>query len=226
MKPGERGWGLFRRRECLLPTWRGWLVILLLGAGLVVIAIRGAYSFLAITKPVAGGVLVVEGWLPDYALEETIVEFRRGHFRMLYVTGGPVENGAPLAGYKSLAELCAATLVELGMDTNAVQAVPAAKIRRDRTYASAIALKNWMHRQGIGETNLNIVTIGPHARRSRLLFREALGPGYRVGVIAFPDRSYDPNQWWETSAGVRAVTGEMIAYGYARLFFTPSSEPE
>ncbi len=226
MKSRKRAWGLFQRRDCLLPTWRGWIALLLVGAGLVAFVMRGMQPFLAVNDPVPGGLLVVEGWLPDYALEETITEFKRDHARPLMVTGGPIEHGAPLAEYRSLAELGAAALVRLGLDTNVVQAVPAPKVRRDRTYASAVALKNWLRQQGIGETNINVISLGPHARRTRLLFSRALGNGYRVGVICIQHQGYDPNRWWESSEGVRTVTGEMIAYGYARLLFRSPTEPE
>lgn len=226
MKPSKRGWGLFERRECLLPTWRGWLVLLLIGAGLVVFGMREVYPFLAVNDPIPGGVLVVEGWLPDYALEETIGEFKRDHHHKLFVTGGPLEEGMPLSEYRSFAELGAAVLVRLGLDTNVVQAVPAPEVRRDRTYACAVALKSWLHQHGVGETNINVISMGAHARRTRLLFREALGNGYKVGVICIESRGYDPKRWWESSEGVRSVTGETIAYCYARLLFRQPTESE
>ena len=221
MKLNGREWGLFRRRECLVPTWRGWIVLLAIGVGLTAIAAREIYPFLAVNEPIPGGVLVVEGWLPDYALEETVAEFRRDQSRRLFVTGGPIERGAPLVEYRSSAELCAATLFRLGLETNAVQAVPARKVRRDRTYASAVTLKNWLDQHGIGRTNINVISVGAHARRTRLLFAKAFGDGYTVGIICIEDQSYDPHRWWESSAGVRTIMGESIAYLYARLLFKP-----
>lgn len=226
MTSNKRAWGLLRRRECLVPTLRGWIVLLLIGAGLAALAVRGAYSFLAVNDPVYGGVLVVEGWVPDYALEETIAEFKRDHYSKLFVTGLPLEGGAPLSEYKTFAELGAATLVRLGFDTNAVQAVPASRVRVDRTYACAVALKNWFRQNGIAETNVNVVSMGAHSRRTRLLFGKAFGKRYKVGVISVDNRSYDPKKWWESSDGVRTVTGEAIGYCYARLLFRPPIQPE
>jgi len=213
-KPGR---GFLQRRECLLPTWRGWLVLLFAVAALVVFSIRGAYSFLAVNDPIDNGALVVEGWLPDYALQEAITEFGRGHYRRIFVTGGPLENGAPLSEYRTFADLGAATLVRLGLNTNAVQAVPAPRVRLDRTYASAVALKDWLHIQGVTETTFNVISLGAHARRSRLLFEKAMGNGYHIGVIAIENQDYDAKRWWASSAGVRATTDEVIAYVYARL---------
>jgi uncharacterized SAM-binding protein YcdF (DUF218 family) len=219
MKERKPARGLLQRRECLLPTWRGWLVLLFAVAALVVFSIRGAYSFLAVNDPVDNGALVVEGWLPDYALQEAITEFGRGHHSRIFVTGGPLENGAPLSEYRTFAELGAATLLRLGLDTNAVQAVPAPRVRLDRTYASALALKNWLGSHGVVETNFNVISLGPHSRRSRLLFEKALGKDYKIGVIAIENQEYDAKQWWASSAGVRTMSDEIIAYLYARLSF-------
>ncbi len=217
MKERKPGRGFFQRRECLLPTWRGWLLLLFVVTALAVFSIREVYSFLAINDPVANGALVVEGWLPDYALQEAITEFKKGHHSRVFVTGGPLDSGAPLSEYKTFAELGAATLVRLGLDTNAVQAVPAPKVRLDRTYTSAVALKNWLVVNGIEETNFNIISLGPHSRRSRLLFAKALGGDYKVGIIAIENQDYDAKRWWTSSAGVRTMTDEIIAYAYTRL---------
>jgi hypothetical protein len=217
MKERKPMQGFLRRRECLLPTLRGWIVLLFTCAVLMVFAVRGAYSFLAVNDPVYNGALVVEGWLPDYALEQAITEFRRDHYSKIFVTGGPLGSGTPLSEYKTIAELGAVRLVRLGVNTNAVQAVPTPKVRLDRTDASAVALKNWLGQHGAAETNINVISLGAHARRSRLLFEKAFGRGCRVGIIAIEDQDYDSKRWWDSSDGVRTVIGEMIAYLRARL---------
>jgi hypothetical protein len=87
-----------------------------------------------------------------------------------------------------------------------------------------VALKNWLRQHGIVHTNINVITIGTHARRSRLLCGKAFGTGCKIGIICLEDHNYDPKRWWESSAGVRAVIGESIGYVYARLFFTPPAQ--
>lgn len=218
-------WGFLRRRQCWLPTWRGWLALGLVCAASLVLAVRNAYPFLAVNDPVSGGALVVEGWQPDYALEEAIAEFKRHPYQKLYVTGGPIDRGAPLSEYKTYAELGAAILTRLGLSPETVQAVPAPWVRQDRTYTSAVALRTWLRAHRISPTNFHLLTLGPHARRSRLLFEEALGDGVRVGITAIEGRDYDPRQWWKSSDGFREVTGEVIAYAYARLVFRPAAAP-
>jgi hypothetical protein len=145
----------------------------------------------------------------------------RDHYRKILVTGGPIGSGTYLCGYTNWAEFGTATLLRLGLDTNTVEAVPSARVTRDRTFASAIALHAWLRRHHIDATSLNIVTMADHSRRSRLLFCKALGRDYHVGVITIQNGDYDPDRWWKTSEGVRAVVGEMLAYGYARFLFWP-----
>lgn len=195
------------------------MLLLLVGTLLAVTALRSVHPFLATSDPIPGEALVVEGWATDYALEDAIAEFRRHDYRMLYVTGGPLERGVPLSEYKTYAELGAATLVRLGLDKAAVQPVPAPWVRQDRTFTAAVALRNWLRQHNAMPAQVNVITVGTHARRSRLLFEKAFAGGLRVGIVAIEDRAYDAKRWWTSSNGVRAVTGEMLAYGYARLFF-------
>ena len=207
-----------------MPTLRGWFVLALSLAALAVLAARELHPFLAVTDSVPGGVLVVEGWVPDYMLEAAIAEFKQNHYDRLFVTGIPLEQGAPLSEYKNFAHLGAATLVRLGLSTNDVQAVPTGHTRRDRTYATAIALRHWLREHELAPTKVNLITGGPHARRSRLLFEKALGQGVTVGVIAVPENDYDERHWWHYSQGVRVIIDEMLAYAYARLLFHPAQE--
>jgi hypothetical protein len=200
------------------------LALLLVGLALAVWMVRSGYDFLAVNDPCPGGVLVIEGWAPDYALQETMGEFRRHRYTKLLVTGGPIEKGAPLVEYRTTAECSVAILLRMGLATNAVQAVPMPKTLQDRTYFSALTLKRWLRAHGGVPAQLNLMTGGAHARRSRLLFGKAFGAETRIGVVAIPSQEFDPEQWWASSAGVRTVLGELIAYGYARFIFSPPRE--
>jgi hypothetical protein len=195
-------------------------------AALLVVTVRELHPFLAVTEPVANGLLVVEGWVPDVAMKAAIAEFKQHHYEKVYVTGGPISRGAQLSGYKTFAEMGTATLLKLGLSTNEVQAIPSAWFRRDRTYAEAVALRTWMRDRGVASTTVHLITEGSHARRSQLLFQRVLGSGVTVGVTSIPNGEYDPERWWQSSEGVRTVVGETLAYGYARFCFLFWSEEE
>jgi hypothetical protein len=63
------------------------------------------------------------------------------------------------------------------------------------------------------------MTLGAHARRSWLTYREALGDSVAVGIIALDDPSYDRQTWWRFTEGIEKVPWEIAGYAYARLFF-------
>ncbi len=75
---------------------------------------------------------------------------------------------------------------------------------------------------GVSVRPIDIMTLGPPARRSRPLFQKAFGKEVKVGMISVEDRDYDPGQWWGTSEGVCEALEEGIAYINARVFFCPS----
>src|SRR5256885_1177761 len=188
--PARALFGCLRRRERWGLTWRGFAALLLLLLGLGIVAVREVHPFLASSQPLRGGLLVVEGWLPDYGLKAAMDEFAAGHYERLYVTGGPIERGAPLSEYKTYAELAAATLVKIGFASNAVVAVPTPTVQQDRTFTSALALRTHLDTNGIAHPSLNVMSMGPHARRSRLLFHKAFGKGTRVGIMALEPLDY------------------------------------
>jgi uncharacterized SAM-binding protein YcdF (DUF218 family) len=197
----------------------------LVGSLLLTGIVRTVYPFLAVNSPINDGLLVVEGWTPDYGLALAIKEFKRNHYQKIYVIGGPIEYGTYLTSYKNYAELGAATLQKLGLDSNLVEAVSAPKVRQDRTYNAALALKHLWQAQGIKPERIHLISDGPHCRRSRLLFQKAMGDDVYIGVTSIPSNEYDQAHWWRYSAGVRNVIGEGLAYLYARLLFHPAKQP-
>jgi len=217
--------GLLQRRQCLVPTWRGWLALLLVGGVILAGALRFTCVFLTVHDPAPGGVLVVEGWMSPDGSRAVLAEFRRGSYTGLYVTGGPIESESPLAAYGSYAELTADVLRRAGADSSTVHAVPGPKAARDRTYSTAVALKAALREASPPVSSLTLMTAATHSRRSRLLYEKAFGPGTRIGTIALDEPGFDPARWWASSAGFRTVIGEFIAYLYARFLFRPEAAP-
>ena len=216
--------GLIKRKERWGLTVRGWLAVIIAVSVLLGIIVVTVHPFLGVNEPVRGDILVVEGWLPDYAIEDAIKEFKFNDYRLLVTTGGLLSKGFYLAEYKTTAELVFATLKHLGFDEELLAAVPGPDVRKDSTYASAVALKKWLLQSGLSVKALNICSMGPHARRTRLLFEKALGDNVEVGIIALESQEYDPKAWWKTSKGVRTVIDETVAYLYTRFFFWPEGQ--
>ena len=202
---------------------RGWLmtsVLPMLAASFLLLAV---HPFLAVTHRVDANILVVEGWVHDFAISAGVKEFKTGAYQRIFTTGGPVTgSGGYIGDQDTSASVGAARLRAMGVASESVQMVPSRMTARDRTYNSAAALRDWFHQEKIVVHSLNIVTEAAHARRTRLLFQEAFGKGVAVGVIAAINPDYDAKHWWRYSEGVREVTGETIAYIYAKVCFHPS----
>ena len=186
---------------------------------------RGIHPFLALDQPVAADILVVEGWVPNYALKRGLDLSVEQKSRYLLLTGGTVRGEVDPEPGETYARMGMQRLERIGGDLAHVRMVPSPELLpepvRDRTYASAIAVKAWLKEQGVSVQSINVLTMGAHARRSRLLFQKAFGPEVEIGVIAIPDREYDPHAWWRYSEGVKEVLSEGAAYLYARILFHP-----
>ena len=176
---------LICRRERWTLTWSGWGVFLLILTSCLVVSFNNLYSFLAVNAPLPqADLLVVEGWLPDYGIETAISEFEKNSYKKVVTTGLPLSIGFYLAEYKTYAELSAATFKALGFNSDKLVAVPGPKVIKDRTYHSAIALRDWLSNSELEVKSINLLSFGPHTRRSCLLFKEALEPKVKVGAIA------------------------------------------
>jgi hypothetical protein len=213
--------GLLRRRQCIVPTWRGWMVLLLVLGVAGTVVVRGLYGFLAINEPLPGGILVVEGWSPDYVIEGAVDEYRKGHYERICLTGGPIEFGNAMREHKTYAEYAKAMFMKLGVPAEALHAIPAAAAERDRTYASAYALGQWLGQHRDMGSKMNIAGNGAHSRRTRLVYEKALGTGFQIGISNVEEKTFDPRRWWTSSAGFRNVLDEVVAYFYARFIFSP-----
>jgi uncharacterized SAM-binding protein YcdF (DUF218 family) len=216
--------GILRRKVRWGLSWRGWLVVALLVLLTGRVLFLNIYPFLAVTHRLDARILVVEGWVPDGVIRAGIEEFKTGSYECVFSTGGPVKwSGGYTSDDDTTAIWGSGRLTRGGIRRELVQMVPARVVDRDRTYSSALALRDWFQDHHLSVHGINIVTEDVHARRTRLLFQEALGRDVTVGIIAVPNPDYDSAHWWRYSEGVRDVLGEAIAYVYAKFLFYPSA---
>jgi hypothetical protein len=215
-----RSLGLFKRREIWVPTLRAWLLITLAAAISGVAAVLAVVPFLEANRPLHRGVLIVEGWIPDYALSEAKAAFEKHPYQLLLVVGVPITRGSLLVSEKSYAHTGARTLLALGVPAESIAIAEAPETAKDRTYATALRAKEWLDQNGY-EGPVDVFTHGVHARRTWLLNRIALGPRYTVGIIPGHDQRFTRTNWWKTSTGFRTVSGEFIAFCYSKFLFFP-----
>ena len=210
-------WLISKRSRWRLNLW-GWLVILVTIILTVFLFITQVYSFLAPTQKVDAEVLVLEGAVPDYILDSAMKEFREGDYKLLVTTGTPLEWGHLLIDYKNTASVAASSLKRLGFDSTLLVAVATTEIRNNRTFNSALEFAHYIRTTHPEMKRINLMSYGAHSRRSWMMFREALGDQYQVGIISIPSFYYGNSNWWKSSKGFREVINELLGYIFVKLF--------
>ena len=215
-------------------TLLGWGVLSGALVALIILFALTLYPFLAPTQPVKGEVLVVEGWLPDYALEKVRDRFQNENYQLLVTSGGELSTlpavictliktcrNGHLSQYKTRAQLAAATLVLQGVPEEKIIIASAPSVQKDRTYAAALEVKKQLTEKGLIPGSLDVVSFGPHSRRTWMIYQMVFSPETQIGIYSIKPRNYNSERWWGSSAGVRTTIGETIAYLYARFIFNP-----
>ena len=217
--------GIIRLKERWGLSWHARLFVTSVLLLAIYAVVLNVHPFLAVTHRMNTNILVVEGWMDEFAIRAGADEFKTGDYDYIITTGGPVTgSGGYTNDYNTFASVGARRLKAAGVADESVQIIPSHIIGRDRTYSSAIALRRWLRDHDMALGSFNVVTEDAHARRTRLLFQKAFGNGVRVGIISIPNPDYDAKHWWRYSEGVRDVVTEGVAYVYAELFFWPPRE--
>jgi DUF218 domain len=220
---------LIRRRQIWWPTPWGVLVLCGVIAGIALFAARTVGGYLARSDPAQGSdgqgarVLVVEGWLEEGELSQAIATFRRGRYERVVTTGGPIDSWQEGVAWPTFAERAANYLRQHGLADVAVVAVPAPTSAQDRTFLSAVVVREWLQREQPGLAAFDLFSAGVHARRSRLAYRLAFGPGVEVGVLAATQHRFDVDRWWLTSDGAKTVLGELLSLAWTECCFWPGA---
>ena len=215
---------LVHRREIWIPTIWGWFTLLLIGSATIVLVARILYPFMALNEPAGSHILVVEGWMNADGLDQALGILRSGQYSHVITTGGPMDQWPGSHNYATYAERAAGYISLHGHQNAEIVAVPAPTSQVDRTFLNAVLVRNWVDRSGMMIDGLDVFSLGPHARRSRSLYRLAFDPEIRIGVYAAQPLEYDPGAWWRTSAGARNVLGEAISLLWVTLFFQPDRQ--
>jgi len=211
---------LFRKRHVWFPTIWGGLIILLLLTLCSLLLLRQLAVILAPTDPVADRTyLVVEGWQDEDSLLAALALFNAEAYQYMITTGGPNMRFLSPA-HASYAEQAGAFMLEHGLDADKLIMIPAAESAQERTYLSAVMVRDWLEVKGSNLTELNVHTSHVHARRTRSLYREAF-PDFKIGIYAAVPQSFELTQWWKTSDGAKSVITELIGNAWVACCFHP-----
>lgn len=207
-----------RPRTIWWPTWLGWLV-LLVGAALPagVWALKGE-RFLAVNAPLEAEVLIVEGWIGLDGMAEVRREFQRGGYTCIVTAGGPTGHRWSRSKY-NYAISAADVLVGWGLPASQVIAAPDDGRAEQRTFGAAMAVRAKLAELGLKPKAVNVLSLGPHTRRSRLVYAKVLGDAIDVGSVAWWPEHYDREPWWRSSERGADFLKESVGYTL-ELFFS------
>jgi len=169
------------------------------------------HDYLAPTAPTPGAqVLIVEASTSPEVLRYVQALVKSGRYSRFVAVGTPIDPFSLMASYGTGADLWAAHLLSMGVPREAIEVVRMPGLPRHRTAHKALAVRR--HLGARPALAVDLLSHTTHARRSFLIYERALRPT-RVGVLSAPD-AYDADAWWNSSGGVRAVIGELLALGY------------
>jgi hypothetical protein len=107
----------------------------------------------------------------------------------------------------SVAEIARVKLMEAGIDSSFITAVPANRVKINRTLTSALAFRDWLDKTEIGIKGINIISLGPHSRRTWLTYNKVLRKKYDIGIIAAPNMTFELSQLKKGIRTLREAAG-------------------
>ena len=181
-------------------------------------------SFFSLTRRLPAEVLVVEGWIGNDGVRVAAAEFERGGYRYIVATGGQTEDRQSSSNF---AEMAGRELIRRGVPEDRIIIAPTGEIEHERTFKSAVAAWRALQKRGIHPKAINVLTLGPHARRSRLVYAKVYAPTTQVGVIAWAPSEYETAPWWRSSSRTKCFLKEIVGYPFEVLLNSgrPSDSP-
>lgn len=207
---------LFQRRTIWLPTLMGWICFLILGVALCSFWWFKGESFLSLTKREQGDILVVEGWIGATGISAARSEFLQGDYRTIITTSGLSGERWDKQRWCYAAE-AEEQLLRSGIPKEHLIRATPADSDAQRTFESAIAVREALLTRGLRPISINLFTRDVHARRSRLVYAKVLGPNIKVGVIAWLPPGHETGFWWKSSDRAADMLKETMGYWFELL---------
>jgi hypothetical protein len=191
----------------------GWLCGFLLIAGLLGCWIFWAERWLSMTRREPANILVVEGWIGLEGMRGAAQEFAEGKYKLVVTTGGLTGERWNVERW-NYAEMAAKELHRLGVPRDQILVARAREIESQRTYEAAAAAWRTLRANHLQPPAINIMTRGPHARRSRLIYSKVLDAQTKVGVISWIPASERATPWWGSTDRASDLIKESVAYPF------------
>jgi len=204
---------LIARQTVWWPTVWGWCLGLLFVLACVLSWMFLAERWLSLTIRVPAKVLVVEGWIGLDGVAAAAREFSQGNYDVVVGTGGLTGERWNTTRW-NYAEMAAKELRRLGIPPDRILTAPAKEVESRRTFEAAVATWRTLHAAGLHPAAINLMTRGPHARRSRIVYARVFGVDTTVGVISWVPASELSTPWWNSSDRASDLLKESAGYPF------------
>lgn len=156
--------------------------------------------------------LYVKGIIFD---NNTMVEYSNNSIYQIAHRGSVIRFSN---NFNSYAELAKNELIELGLDSARIIAIPAIRVSVNRTLSSVLAVKNYLQENALKVEGLNIISIGVHGRRTWMTYSHFFGNQFPVGIIALPDYKSNRSRIFSSLRTMRESLG-IIYYWFVLKFY-------
>jgi len=161
--------------------------------------------------------LIVEGWIGREALPFAKREFEQGGYKRLIVTGGLTGHTWARERW-SVTDIAQRDLLKLGFPEDKLVLAPCNDVENQRTYVSAVAAQRTMRMQGWQAHGINVISRGPHARRTHSVYSKVFGSNAAVGVISWNPYASHGRAWWRSSTRAKELLDETFGWTYEAAF--------
>jgi len=191
------------------------LFALLIDLGILGLFWFVGYDILIFKKTVSSPyrVVVVEGWLNDRVLRRVADLVNKGSVKRVFVVGNRMEYASNFFPKHTFAEMGRLILIRYGVPKDKIVAVPF-DVLRDRTLASAMALKEYLDKRHMDVHAFEILTEDIHSRRTYMTYRAVFGRDIEIGVVPISNGVFDSFNWHYCSEGLKQVFAEDVALLY------------
>ncbi len=206
----------FCPRTVWCPTLLGWVGILGALFAPLIAWWHWGENYLCRTQRITSEILVVEGWVGTETIEAAAAEFSLGGYHWIVAAGGPTGEHWNRRRWTH-AEVAEDGLVAAGVAREKIIAAPAREVEAQRTYESALAVRQKLTARNLHPTAITVFTRGAHAGRTQLVYAKVFGPTVPVGIISWlpPARQTEP--WWHSSTRAKDLLIETIGCLYEAL---------
>ncbi len=215
---------LFKQYTIWLPSLWGCLLILFLLSFTGFFAFKHLGFFLAYQHPVESDILVIDGWLTEEGLHTAAEHIKQNDYSLLITSGGPITQKLVNPLHDNYAEQATFVLTQYDISSDKIVTVPTPASAQNRTYLSAVSVRDWLANSKRDYKSITLFTGGVHSRRSHMLYKMAFDDDKKIGVILAAPNGYELNQWWTSSRGVKAVLGETISLIWTACCFYPGEK--